>query len=347
MGSAKLWNTRFAQLFCIEATLQFGLYLTRPLIAGYAVSLGASLTLAGFLAGLLAAAALAARPASGIVADRLGKKDLLSVSCGLFAVSALGCALFRSIPLMALFLTLQGFAFAFKSTVVVSLASLVVPEERVGSGVGWLGGAYTIACALGPAFGSLVGDMAGYAGAFATSGALLSAGFVMAVLFKTPPAAEVRASSGGRLRGKPSDWLYGPALPLSAIAGLLMVAQGVTSSFVLVVGEMRGIEGAPLYFLLYSFGSAHGATFGRWGASAMRAASMGGGSHDDARRIRDAGGGVRGSVRGHRRGGSVHGGGAGIRVLRPAGESRCAGFLRIELGALRTRSISDRISAWA
>ena len=230
MGSAKLWNTRFAQLFCIEATLQFGLYLTRPLIAGYAVSLGASLTLAGFLAGLLAAAALAARPASGIVADRLGKKDLLSVSCGLFAVSALGCALFRSIPLMALFLTLQGFAFAFKSTVVVSLASLVVPEERVGSGVGWLGVAYTIACALGPAFGSLVGDMAGYAGAFATSGALLSAGFVMAVLFKTPPAAEVRASSGGRLRGKPSDWLYGPALPLSAIAGLLMVAQGVTSS---------------------------------------------------------------------------------------------------------------------
>ncbi|MCB6562117.1 MFS transporter [Gordonibacter urolithinfaciens] len=256
MGSAKLWNTRFAQLFCIEATLQFGLYLTRPLIAGYAVSLGASLTLAGFLAGLLAAAALAARPASGIVADRLGKKDLLSVSCGLFAVSALGCALFRSIPLMALFLTLQGFAFAFKSTVVVSLASLVVPEERVGSGVGWLGVAYTIACALGPAFGSLVGDMAGYAGAFATSGALLSAGFVMAVLFKTPPAAEVRASSGGRLRGKPSDWLYGPALPLSAIAGLLMVAQGVTSSFVLVVGEMRGIEGAPLYFLLYSLATA-------------------------------------------------------------------------------------------
>ena len=97
MGRAKLWNPKFAQLFCIEAMLQFGLYLTRPLVAGYAVSLGASLTLAGFLAGLLAAAALAARPVSGIAADRLGKKDLLSVSCGLFAISALGCALFLSL----------------------------------------------------------------------------------------------------------------------------------------------------------------------------------------------------------------------------------------------------------
>lgn len=74
MGRAKLWNPKFAQLFCIEAMLQFGLYLTRPLVAGYAVSLGASLTLAGFLAGLLAAAALAARPVSGIAADRLGKR---------------------------------------------------------------------------------------------------------------------------------------------------------------------------------------------------------------------------------------------------------------------------------
>ena len=26
MGRAKLWNPKFAQLFCIEAMLQFGLY---------------------------------------------------------------------------------------------------------------------------------------------------------------------------------------------------------------------------------------------------------------------------------------------------------------------------------
>ena len=49
-----------------------------------------------------------------------------------------------------------------------------------------------------------------------------------------------------------SKYLYLPALPLSIIAGFLMIAQGVTSSFILVVGEARGIEGASLYFLFYS-----------------------------------------------------------------------------------------------
>lgn len=254
MESARLWNPRFAQLFCIETMLQFGLYLTRPLIAGYAVSLGASLAVAGFLAGLLATAALIMRPMSGIVTDRLGKKGLLVVSCALFAVSALGCALFRSVPLAAAFLALQGFAFAFKSTVVVSLASLVVPASKLGSGVGWLGVAYTIACALGPALGSFVGGAVGYAGAFAVSATLLFAGLVLAVLFKAPretcahavPTAPSRSGCGF------AAWFHGPTLLLSAVAGLLMVAQGVTSSFVLLVGDMRGIEGASLYFLVYS-----------------------------------------------------------------------------------------------
>ena len=32
MGKERLWNRRFAKLLCIETMLQFGLYLTRPII---------------------------------------------------------------------------------------------------------------------------------------------------------------------------------------------------------------------------------------------------------------------------------------------------------------------------
>lgn len=292
--------------------LQFGLYLTRPLISNYAVSLGASLTLAGFLAGLLATAALVIRPVSGIISDRLSKKMLLVISCALFAVSALGCAVFRSVPLMAWFLSMQGFAFAFKSTIVVSLASLVVPKSKVGSGVGWLGLAYTVACAFGPGVGSLVGAVLGYTGAFAVSSVLLSLGFVLAILFESPPGARAhtqttgsspnRRKSGemperdeaadarggtnrdGLLQGsrRLASWIlsrlrecfHGPTLILSSVAGLLMVAQGVTSSFILLVGDMRGIEGASLYFLLYSVATLaarplSGRASDRWGVKAV------------------------------------------------------------------------------
>ena len=265
MNSEKLWTAKFVQLLFIESMLQFGMYLTRPIISSYAISLGASMAVAGFLAGMLATAALAIRPISGTISDKLSKRSLLVVSCGLFAVSALGCALCCSIELLGLFLALQGFAFAFKSTIVISLASLVVPKARVGAGVGLLGLAYTVSCAIGPAVGTTIGKAFGYSAVFATSCALLSLGFVLALLFRVPhkrQALHMEVSSSQDAKNTAieqvekslcenldtpraiSKYLYLPALPLSIIAGFLMIAQGVTSSFVLVVGEARGIGGA-------------------------------------------------------------------------------------------------------
>lgn len=275
MNSAgdKLWSATFAQLIFIESMLQFGMYLTRPIISNYSLSLGASMSIAGFLAGLLATSALAIRPVSGAISDKLSKRTLLVISCGLFSASALGCALSNSLIALGVCLALQGFAFAFKSTIVVSLASLVVPEKRIGAGVGLLGLAYTVACAIGPAVGSSIGKSFGYSAVFAASFALLSLGFAFSIFLRIPKErrelheegsrqATVKKKEAGntsayrtgknrfsRLFGK---FFYLPAIPLSLIAGLLMIAQGVTSSFILVVGEIRGIEEASLYFFFYS-----------------------------------------------------------------------------------------------
>lgn len=266
MSSEKLWSLRFAQILLIESTLQFGMYTTRPIISNYALSLGASMTLAGFLAGLLATAALAIRPLSGAVSDKLSKRTLLIVSCGLFAISALGCALCHTLLALGVFLAIQGFAFAFKSTLVVSLTSLIVPKTRIGAGVGLLGVAYTVAGAVGPAVGSVIGKSFGYSAVFAISSAMLFLGFILALLLRLPKRKETPAKthagerraglfetgdSASQAKGL-SKYLHLPTLPLALIAGILMVAQGVTSSFILVVGDMREIDAASMYFLFYS-----------------------------------------------------------------------------------------------
>ncbi len=260
MGKRKLWNRRFAQLFCIELVLQFGLYLVRPIVAGYSVSLGASMTLAGFFSGLLATTALLMRPFSGRVSDALSKKSLLVLSSALFAVSAFGCSVCRALLPIGLLISLQGFAFAFKSTVVVSMARLIVPQEMIGRGVGWLGVAYTVSCALGPAVGSYVSETAGYSGSFAVSAALLFVGFVLSIMFKEPKRkgssgkseCAIAVTGETRLQRALSSYFYMSALSLTVVAGLLMATQGTAASFMLLIGEMRGIQGASVYFLIYS-----------------------------------------------------------------------------------------------
>ena len=151
MKAERLWNIRFVQLVLIEALFQFGAYMTNPIVSGYAVALGASIAVGGLLAGLSASMALAARPLTGWLADRLAKRSFLLIAAALFCVSAFGCALATPVVLIGLFRVLAGVAFAFRSAAVIALVSLAVPPARLGQAVGWTGIAQTVSCALGPA----------------------------------------------------------------------------------------------------------------------------------------------------------------------------------------------------
>lgn len=186
--------------------MQMALYLTRPITASYAVSLGASVAAAGFVAGLLATAAVVVRPLSGSFSDLFSKKNLLVAAAALFAVSAFGCATATTTLMLGAWCAVQGFAFAFKSTLIISMASLVVPRESLGSGVGWLSIAYTVACALGPAIGSSLGGSFGYPVVYLLSACLLVVGFVLAVTFKAPAASSHHAPllRGADVRSKMS-----------------------------------------------------------------------------------------------------------------------------------------------
>ncbi|MBP5314074.1 MAG: MFS transporter [Eggerthellaceae bacterium] len=184
--SAKLLNPRFLQLLAIEACLQIGVYMLNPLIAGYAVMLGATAAVAGLVAGLNATAAVFTRFVSGALSDRFSRKRLLAASAGVFMLAALGCTLSTSVVELAIFRSLQGVAFAFKSILVVSLVRYVVPPEHLGKGVGVLGMCFTVAMALAPALGEYLAQGWGYQVSFATACALLAVGFILALTFKVP-----------------------------------------------------------------------------------------------------------------------------------------------------------------
>jgi len=255
---AILWNRHLVLLLALETMLQLGAYIINPLVSGYAVSLGASVTMAGFLAGLNATTSVFARSFSGFVSDRFNKKSLLIVATALFAVSAFGCACTCSLELVGIFRILQGIAFAFKSAVVVSLVALVVPRSLVGSGVGLLGLAYTAANALGPSIGSYLADSFGYRVSFTAAAALMVIGLLLAVLFKTSAPTDAHAlcprpsTSETQRRFSLKQLFYLPNLPLTLSIGFISLAQGATVSLILLVGESRGIAGIALYFTAYA-----------------------------------------------------------------------------------------------
>lgn len=274
----RLWSSSFIFLLLIELFLQFGLYITRPIIANYAVELGANMALAGFFSGLLATVALLTRPFSGYFSDVFSKKKLLVISSALFSISACGCACARHLAPIGIFISIQGLAFAFKSTVVISMVKHVVPASKIGQGVGWMGVAYTISCALGPGIGSYLSRNFGYSFIFWVSFALLCAGFILACLYRPTTLYGAMSEKAGvkKIEKAIEDdgdiqathvahidetakssfslkkLIYIPALLYSAVACFLMVTQGTLASFILLIGQAKGIEGCAIYFAIYS-----------------------------------------------------------------------------------------------
>lgn len=259
-----MWNAKYIQLLIIEFLLQIGLSVSRPIVSLYALELGSSVGVAGALSGMLAVAALTARPLSGLVADSLDKSTLLVVACVIFGASTVGIIATEDLVLLGVFLFVQGFAFAIKSSVVIALAAGLVPKGRVGAGIGWMSLAYTASQAIGPFIGSAIGSRYGYISVFDLSACLLFLGFVFALKFKlsrrnremiSEAVVNKRYGVGRGVLSKrsASSFIYRPALPLSLVAGLLMVSQGTLSGFVLYIGASRDIDWASLYFLCYAF----------------------------------------------------------------------------------------------
>jgi len=259
----KVWNRRFIHLLLIEWCLQFGVYATTPITSNYAVALGAGIGIAGFIAGVNSTVSLCLRPITGWITDNFAKKSLLIISTALFTIAGFGCAFAPTLEVVGVFRALQGVAFALKSVILVGFVAYIVPNDSVGTAVGFFSVGSTVASALAPTVGEWVGNMLGYSSSFMVAGASYLLGFILVLLFRVPDAAlqveeERKAKKAAlspderKFKFSPSEFFYIPAFVPSILGGLASCCFGINSTFVIMAGAERGIEGATIYFAMYS-----------------------------------------------------------------------------------------------
>ncbi len=107
----------------------------------------------------------------------------------LFTIAGFGCAFAPSLELLGFFRATQGIAFALKSVILVGFVAFIVPHDYVGTAVGFFTIASTVASALAPTVGELVGSTFGYSNSFLVAGCFYLFGFILILLFKLPDAA--------------------------------------------------------------------------------------------------------------------------------------------------------------
>lgn len=241
-----LWTMPYLLLIAMGTVTSTCFYMVNPTITKYAIGLGASVAAAGVISGLFSITALAARPFSGLVADRVNRKKLLMISTCIMGLAALGYSVSTSVPMLIGFRILHGVAFAFSGTVNVTMIATLVPRSRLGEGVGYYGLVNIVATAIGPSLGLSLGEAFGFGLSYSISGLLLflAAGFALLIPIAKTLMPQNKARKGIRLE----DLVSFKVLPLALLGGLFSMSNGIISSYLALLGDVRGIGNIGLYF---------------------------------------------------------------------------------------------------
>ena len=248
----KMTNRSFVLCLILQFWFWIAFNMTLPLIAKYVVAMGASSTMAGFVAGIFSFLALVMRPVAGYIADRVNSKLLLYVG---FVATIAAFVIYGTAPNVGWLIVgrvIHAFGLCIQTTVGVAMAMQFIPAGRAVEGVGYIGVAAQIALALGPSVGVFALDLLGYQGTFFAAAAIML--LVMALMAPIHVAPPQRKAGDARLSIR--DFVDVHAIPLALTIMSFAICSGLTSSLLVLVGTQRGIAGVTAFFLVSSIGIA-------------------------------------------------------------------------------------------
>ncbi len=226
--------------------------MTVPLVAKYAMALGAELTTASTVAGLMSMVSLVVCPFAGALADRVSRKWILVFANLGYGICLCLHGICTGIPMLVVMRLLTGIFFSVCSVTNIAFASSFIAKERTGEGLGYISLASIAAQAVGPGIGLSLASAGGYSNTFLAAG-LFSFGCIAAILplkyvweQKSPSAA----APGKRFALKN---LYAAELTcFMLMAALFSSGNGMVSTYLAIIAEERQIANISLFFTVYS-----------------------------------------------------------------------------------------------
>jgi predicted MFS family arabinose efflux permease len=243
-----LWNPSFIMVLVFGFLSGCANQMINPQLSKYAVSLGATLPLAGTIVGLQSGMAMFLRPLSGVANDVLNRKHVMIGSIFIAIASFTGYMIFPSIAGVIVFRSLQGFSFAFMSVSRTAFATAYIPKDRMGEGIGFTSFGVVLSQAVAPGIGLWVSENWGYNFCFLL--ALCFSVFGAAMLSLLPYKHVKREFRRHDLRLR--NLIAVEVLPYAFLAGMFSISIQMCNSFLALLGDERGIPGVAIFFTVYS-----------------------------------------------------------------------------------------------
>lgn len=244
-----LWTKPFWMLLAITFLSGGAGQMTIPLVAKYAIDLGADLTLASTASGLMSMVSLFVCPFAGSIADRVSRKWILIFADLGYAICLFGHALCTSVTALVIMRLMTGVFFSVISVTNVAFSSDFIRKERMGEGLGYVALASIVAQAYGPLAGLWLLDVGGFSASFVGAG--LACIICVFVIFFMPCHEELKNRKVPK-KVSVKDLYAVEFTAFMLMAMLFSSGNGLVSTYLKLIAEERAIANISLFFTVYS-----------------------------------------------------------------------------------------------
>lgn len=253
MGSAgkyrepSIWNITFIILMMISFFQTMGQMMMNVLIPLYVYDIGAPAQIVGMTVGAFAISAILVRPFIGPAFDAFNKKMILIISLLVIAVSTFLYSVATTVTAIFVIRLLHGAGLATSAALAQAMAADALPMQKMNSGISIFGLALAISQAIGPLVGLALLDFVGFQRAFRISALVIIGGLILACVIKEP-GNHARKPYQFKLDRMFSKGAVTPAL----LIALLSMPFSCINAFIVIYGNLLGIEGMGAYFAVYA-----------------------------------------------------------------------------------------------
>ena len=249
--TSRLWTPQF--ILIVFVTFLFFLCL-QMLTAGFPVfvtGLMSNPAEGGLMTTVFMLAAILTRPVVGILMHKMNIKRILVIT--LFFVAGVILLSYgqTSLSTLVVIRILHGIGFGLVSTLLATLATTLIPHERLGEGIGYFGMATSLGTTLGPSLALSLVHSFSFNVTILVTAAIVALGFVMSLLIKK---TEPLYKKGQKMERKGSIFQYAfdkkALLPCFLVFLFYLTFSGIVN-FINGLGEEVHLGGkVSIFFLL-------------------------------------------------------------------------------------------------
>jgi MFS family permease len=240
-----LWSKEFCMICLANLFVFVGFQLLMPTFPLYVEKMGGSTVAVGLAVGLFSVSAIIIRPLTGKFVDQGGRKKFFIVGLLISLLIVLGYLFAGSLLILLGLRLLHGFGFGMATTSAGTIASDLIPKQRLAEGMGFYGLTNAFSMAVSPAIGLFIVYNFDFNILFTTAAAFTIIALSIGYLLKTPHI-EKKSST------KEYKYLETRAFLPSIVMLFTIMSFGSIVSFISLYAVERGIENIGFFFTSYA-----------------------------------------------------------------------------------------------